>query len=97
MTTLKDHARKLCAPLLSPLESGDAPFHYAPKSRLILVVMCALFLLLATALAVLLPAGTDPFFLLPVAVFGLLGVVGQLIAWLGTDRAVSRLWNSRQG
>ena len=30
-------------------------------------------------------------------VFGLIGLAGLLIAWLGSDRAVSRLWNSRQG
>ena len=51
----------------------------------------------AAGLAVLLPSGSDPFFLLPVAVFGLIGLAGLLIAWLGSDRAVSRLWNSRQG
>ena len=44
MATLKDHARTLCTPLLAPLERGDEPFHYAPKSRLILVIMCALFI-----------------------------------------------------
>lgn len=97
MATLKDRARKLCSPLLAPLETGDAPFHYAPKSRLILVIMCTLFLTIAIGLAVLLPSGSDPFFMLPVAVFGLIGLLGLLIAWLGTDRAVSRLWNSRQG
>ena len=60
MATLKDHARTLCAPLLAPLERGDEPFHYAPKSRLILVIMCALFLTIAIGLAVLLPSGSDP-------------------------------------
>ena len=97
MATLKDHARTLCAPLLAPLERGDEPFHYTHKSRLILVIMCALFLTIAIGLAVLLPSGSDPFFMLPVAVFGLIGLAGLLIAWLGSDRAVSRLWNSRQG
>jgi hypothetical protein len=97
MATIKDHARRLCAPLLNPLEAGDSPYHYAPKSRAILVIMSLLFIALASALGLLLPAGSDPFFILPVAVFGLLGALGLLVAWLGSERAVARLWNSRQG
>ena len=59
------------------------------------VIMSLLFIALASALGLLLPAGSDPFFILPVAVFGLLGALGLLVAWLGSERAVARLWNSR--
>ncbi|MAB23994.1 hypothetical protein ACS8E9_03860 [Pseudomonas neustonica] len=97
MSSLKEFARKLCAPLLKPLENSDAPYHYTPKSRGILVIMSLLFLSLATGLAVFLPSGIERTFLIPVTVFGLIGLLGLLVAWLGSERAVARLWNSKQG
>ncbi|SDS07981.1 hypothetical protein SAMN05216271_1105 [Halopseudomonas sabulinigri] len=97
MSSLKDLARKVCAPLLNPLENSDAPYHYTPKSRGILVVMSVLFLSLAIGLAVFLPAGIERTFLIPVSVFGLIGLFGLLVAWLGSERAIARLWNSKQG
>ena len=97
MSSLKEFARKICAPLLKPLENSDAPYHYTPKSRGILVIMSLLFLSLATGLAVFLPSGIERTFLIPVTVFGLIGLLGLLVAWLGSERAVARLWNSKQG
>ena len=97
MSSVKEVARKLCAPLLNPLENSDAPYHYTPKSRTILVIMSLLFLGLATGLAIFLPAGIERTFLIPVTVFGLIGLLGLLVAWLGTERAIARLWNSKQG
>ncbi|MEH6566537.1 MAG: hypothetical protein V7756_14505 [Halopseudomonas sp.] len=97
MSSLKDTARKLCSPLLKPLENSDAPYHYTPRSRAILVIMSVMFLMLATGLALFLPSGIERTFLIPVSVFGLIGVLGLLVAWLGSERAVARLWNSRQG
>ena len=59
--------------------------------------MSLLFLSLATGLAVFLPSGIERTFLIPVTVFGLIGLLGLLVAWLGSERAVARLWNSKQG
>ena len=58
-----DDARRRTTTVLNPLEAGDAPYHYAPKSRAILVIMSLLFIALASALGLLLPAGSDPFFI----------------------------------
>ncbi|HDY98319.1 MAG TPA: hypothetical protein ENH72_07485 [Pseudomonas sabulinigri] len=95
MSSLKEVARKLCAPLLNPLENSDAPYRYFPKSRAILVIMSLLFLGLAIGLAVFLPSGIELTFLIPVTVFGLIGILGLLVAWLGSERAVARLWSSK--
>ena len=39
--------------------------------------------------------GEDPGYLLPVLVFGLVGLLSLLIGLLGNDRAVARIWGSQ--
>jgi hypothetical protein len=95
MSSLKTTARKLFSPLLDRLENSDATCVYTPKSRLILWVMSLLFFCLGAGLALFLPAGTDRAFLIPVTVFCLLGLFGMVVAWLGSDQAVARLWRNR--
>lgn len=95
MSSLKDNARKLFSPLLNRLEGGDEPCTYTPRSRLILWVMSGLFLALGAGLGFFVPEGTDPAFLIPVTVFCVVGLLGMSVAWLGTDRAVARLWRNR--
>lgn len=95
MSNLKLTARRVAAPLLDPLERSDKPHVNTPHSRLILWVMSLLFLALAAALVLFLPAGTDAAYLIPVSVFALLGLFGSTVAWLGSDKAVARVWGSR--
>lgn len=95
MSTPTSLARKLFAPLLDRLEAGEQPYRYTPKARLILWVTGLLFLALATGLAVFLPEGTDPAVLIPIGIFGLVGLFAIVVAWLGTERAVARVWGSR--
>ncbi len=95
MSNLKLTARRMAAPILDPLERSDKPHVSTPHSRLILWVMSLLFLALAAGLVMFLPAGTDPAYLIPVSVFTLLGLFGSLVAWLGSDKAVARVWGSR--
>jgi len=95
MSTPKTLARKLFAPLLDKLEAGDQPHRYTPKARLILWVTGLLFLGLASGLAVFLPEGTDPAVLIPIGIFGLVGFFAVVVAWLGSERAVARVWGCR--
>lgn len=95
MSSIKASARQLFSPILSPLEDSPKPYAYTRQSRLILWLMSALFVGLAIALAAWLPGKTDGSIWIPVAVFGLLGSFGALVAWLGTDKAVARVWGSR--
>ena len=91
---MKDTFRKLFWPLLKPFERGDGPFAYKSLNRKILLAVGILFLALAAA--VLLIAPRDGLgFLIPVLVFGGVGVVGLVVALLGSDRAVSNIWGSR--
>lgn len=95
MSSIKASARQIFSPILSPLEDSPKPYAYTRKSRLILWIMSVLFIGLAIALAVWLPGKTDSTVWIPVSVFGLLGTFGSLVAWLGTDKAVARVWGSR--
>lgn len=95
MSTLKASARQLFSPLLSPLEASRKPYAYTPKSRFVLWLMSLGFIALSVALATLLPEHTDQAVWIPVTVFGLLGLFGSLVAWLGSDKAVARVWASR--
>jgi lipopolysaccharide export LptBFGC system permease protein LptF len=95
MSSIKASARQIFSPILSPLEDSPRPYVYTRQSRLILWVMSVLFIGLAIALGVWLPNKTDGSVWIPVGVFGLLGTFGVLVAWLGTDKAVAKVWGSR--
>jgi hypothetical protein len=80
--------------ILGPLESGNDPYVYKPSHRLILVVMSLMFIGLASLVFVIMP-DADPSYWLPVIVFGGAGLLGLVVAGLGEDRAVAKLWGSR--
>ena len=86
--------RKLFSPLLNLFEKGDEPFQHRPMNRKILLVLSLLFSGLATAILALSPAGNWDF-LFPVIVFYSVGAVGFIIAILGNDRAVAKIWGNR--
>lgn len=91
---MKSLLRKLFAPLLNPLEKDDVPHVYKPSHRVILLVVSGLFLFLASLSFWLTPAD-ELGYLVPVFVFGGAGVFGIIVATLGKDIAVARLWGSR--
>lgn len=92
---MKRLLRTLCRPILKPLESGDEPFDYKPLNRKILLVTGALFLVLAAVVWWLMPAGVERGYLIPIVVFGAVGLTGLIVGSLGNDRAVAKIWGSR--
>lgn len=40
--------------------------------------------------------GQDPVYLLPVLIFGSIGVLSFMVGFIGTDRAVAKIWGSRR-
>lgn len=90
---LKQKLRTIFAPVLNTLESGTEPFAYKASHRIILKVMGVLFSGLAT-LVFWFARGQDPGYFLPVIVFGLMGFISLLVGFLGTDRAVAKIWGS---
>lgn len=96
MPSVNDLARRLFSPLLKPLEGGDQAYVYTPRARLILWVVGLLFLGLGSALAIFIPAGIDVAVYVPVGVFCLVGLFAVIVAWLGTERAVAKVWGNRR-
>lgn len=91
---MKQIVRAVFSPLLKIFESGDDEFSYKPSHRIILLVMGVLFS--ALAMFVLSSAqGQDIGYFLPVLIFGGVGVVSLVIGFVGTDRAVAKIWGSR--
>ncbi len=91
---MKQTLRKIFLPILNIFESGSDPFVYKPSHRTILIILGGLFSGLAT-LVFFLAQGKDPGYLFPVIIFGGAGFLSLLIGFLGTDRAVSKIWGSR--
>lgn len=96
MPSPKDLARRLFAPLLGPLEGGDRAYTYTPRARLILWVVGLLFLGLASALALFMPKAIDVAVYVPISIFGLVGLFAIIVAWLGSERAIAKVWGNRQ-
>jgi peptidoglycan/LPS O-acetylase OafA/YrhL len=92
---MKNTLRKLCQPILSPFEQGNEAYHYKPLNRKILIIIATIFSFLASLVCVLIPQDADPGYYIPVIVFGSLGVVGLVVGFLGTDRAVAKIWNNK--
>jgi len=91
----KDNLRKLFAPVLKPFESGEGSYDYKPSHRKILLIVGGLFTSLAL-LVLILALGQDLAYLLPVLVFGGVGLLSLIIGLLGNDRAVAKIWNARR-
>jgi len=93
---LKTLMRKICSPILDLFEGGDDHgFVYRPSYRKILVAVAILFLILASgSLAMTLSSGLMGG-LIPTLFFGGAGLVCVIVAWLGSDQAVARIWKNR--
>lgn len=94
MKSIKPLFRRLFGFVLSPLEAGNEPFLYKPSHRVILAVMSILFSGLALAVFFIMPS-MDSGYWLPIIVFGGAGVLAMIVALLGEDRAVAKLWGSK--
>lgn len=92
---MKAVLRKICSPVLNIFESGNEEFIYRPSHRKILVAVGVLFFILAgTAISISISveqyAG-----LMPGSVFLIAGLVCEIVAFLGTDKAVAKMWKSK--
>jgi len=91
--SVKNVIRSICSPILNMFESGTEPYTYKPSHRTILIVFGLLFSGLAASV-LWFSQGADVGYLIPVVVFGGVGLLSLLIGFVGTDRAVAKIWNS---
>ncbi len=90
---MKHKLRIIFSPILNIFESGTESFVYKSSHRIILTIMGFLFSALAS-LVLLFALGKDPVYLLPVLIFGGIGLVSILVGLIGTDRGVEKIWGS---
>ncbi len=93
---MKKLLRKLFAPILTVFEAGDESYSVKPLNRKILIVIGVLFLGLASVVAYLALDMEDAGFMIPVVVFCIVSLVTLVVGFLGTDRAVAKIWGNRQ-
>ena len=86
--------RSVCYPLLNIFERGDEDFVHRPMNRKILIVVSTMFSILASAIILFAPKD-DLGFLIPVVIFYGVGFTGLIISFLGTDRAVAKIWGGK--
>lgn len=92
---MKQLARRVFRPLLDVFERDTEGYRYRRWNRAILSAMSILFIALATVLPVLIPETIAGGYWFPMLVFGAIGLVGLIVALLGTDLAVARILGSR--
>ncbi len=93
---MKKILRTLFAPILNWFEKGDEPFSYKPSHRTILLTVGCLFTLLSIAVFVIGLKSDGLGFLLPFIIFGGTGLLSLLIGYIGSDRAVAKIWGSNK-
>lgn len=86
---------KLFSPILNRFESGSEVYTYKRSHRVILVVIGCLFFLLAVSVVTAGVIFSQWGALLPSVIFTSVSVVCLVVALLGSDRAVSRIWSSK--
>lgn len=90
---MKNILRTIFYPILSVFESGTEPYIYKKSHRTILLVIGVLFSGLSS-LVFWLSKGQDSGYLLPVIIFGGVGLVSLIVGLTGNDRAVAKIWGS---
>ncbi len=91
---MKQLLRKIFFPILTVFESGEEEFVYKSTHRTILLFLGFMFSGMSI-MVYYVAQGKDPGYYLPVIIFGVIGFVSFIIGFLGTDRAVSKIWGTR--
>ena len=92
---MKTHLREIFWFILRNFEKGDEPYSYKPLNRAILVIVGFLFIALSM-ITVFFSINMEGYgYLIPVVVFVTVGLVCITVGFLGSDRAVSKMWGNR--
>jgi hypothetical protein len=91
---MKKLLQKIFSPLLVKLDSGKGKYSYQRSHRLILMVVGSLFSFLTTGVLAVGINTNNWGFLFPCIIFGVVGFSCIVVAGLGSDRAVARVWSS---
>ena len=94
---MKQMLTKMFSPILNKLENDESGGEYIYRSshRKILVVMGVLFWVIASVALYFSIQINQMAGIFPVVLFGGVGLICLVVAGLGSDRAVSKLWRNR--
>ena len=92
---MKSTLRAIFKPILSLFEGQEGEFEYKPSHRFILKIVGTLFFFLSVASLAACIFAAQLGALLPVIVFFCVGIVCLVVGFLGNDKAVAKIWNSR--
>lgn len=92
---MKAHLRIVFSLILDRLESGDGEFRYKASYRTILIAVGVLFFLLSLVSLVAAFYTAQFGALMPFIVFFIVGSVCEIVALLGSDRAVAKIWGNK--
>ncbi|MEC8860283.1 MAG: hypothetical protein VYE29_09830 [Pseudomonadota bacterium] len=89
---MKEQLRSVFAPVLAFFEKGEPAASYRPSHRKVLLALGILFLPLSAVSTYLAFSADQLASLIPAAIFGLVSLVSLVVATLGNDTAVARIW-----
>lgn len=92
---MKVFMRKVFSPILNMFEAGEGDYTYRPSHRKILIILGGLCFVLSSGSVFLTISASELGGILPSAFFFITGLVCQIVALLGTDRAVARIWSRK--
>ncbi|HBX38290.1 MAG TPA: hypothetical protein DEG76_13805 [Pseudohongiella sp.] len=89
---MREKLRAIFAPVLAVFEKGEPAVSYRPSHRRILLALGTLFLLLGAVSTYLAFNSGQQASLIPALIFGAVSLVSVVVATLGNDTAVARIW-----
>ncbi|QCU89297.1 hypothetical protein [Thiomicrorhabdus sediminis] len=92
---MKNLLLKLFSPILTPLENSEGDYQYAPSHRTVLKIMGILFLIVAGVTLYFSLKIDQMAGLFPMVLFGGIGLICLGVAYLGSDKAVAKIWRNR--
>ena len=92
---MKAQLKKVFSPILNIFESGDDEYRYKGSYRTVLIAVGVLFLLLSLVSLFAAFYAAQPGAWVPFSVFFALGCVCEIVAFLGSDRAVAKIWGNK--
>lgn len=92
---MKTVLRQLFSPILNYFDSGSEDFVYRASHRKITIAVGVLFWLIAAASLYLISVTNSFGAVLPLLAFFSIGLVSLVIGFLGSDRAVAKIWGNK--
>ena len=92
---MKDKLRKLCNPILKIFETDEPAANYNPSHRTILFAVSILFFVLTIVSAWFAYYVGSLGALIPIIVFLGVSLTLLIVATLGSDNAVAKIWGNR--